>query len=115
MIMTECLLVTLRLSTDYDGRESVDRYDTLFGGTPLVTRTRDPEHDTARALKAIGYTGKFWTVNAKTGKKRMLVDIDKAAGLTVIESKVTGLRGQGVGAVPGCPFPLSCNAASELF
>jgi hypothetical protein len=60
-------------------------YDLTLDGELLVSRSRDPEHDAARALRDRGYTGKFWTVDAKTGSRRMLVDIAKAARLTVID------------------------------
>jgi hypothetical protein len=80
------VLIEARLATGgyvYAGR---------LDGEVLVTGSRDPEHDAARALLARGQAGKFWTVDAKTGRRRMLVDIAKAALLSVAESDRRGLQ-----------------------
>jgi hypothetical protein len=59
-------------------------------GEVLLTNSRDPEHAAARALVARGHAGNFWTVDEKTGRRRMLVEIGKAARLTVTESDRRG-------------------------
>ena len=46
---------------------------------------RDPECDAARALLALGITGKLTTLDGKTGKPRIMIDIEKAAFLTTEE------------------------------
>jgi hypothetical protein len=61
------------------------RYDVLLGDEVIVSRSRDPEHDTARALHARGFRGKFRTIDFTTGKPRMIVDIVKASRLRVVE------------------------------
>jgi hypothetical protein len=61
------------------------RYDVLLGDKVIVSRSRDPEHDAARALLARGVSGRFRTMDFATGKPRMIVDIAKAARLSVIE------------------------------
>ena len=47
--------------------------------------SRDPECDVARALLARGITGKLTMVDANTGKQRTIIDIERAAKLTVKE------------------------------
>jgi hypothetical protein len=61
------------------------RYDVILGDEVIVRRSRDPEHDTARALLARGVGGRFRTIDFATGRPRMVVDVEKAARLTIIE------------------------------
>jgi hypothetical protein len=61
------------------------RYSVIFRGKLLVERSRDPECDTARALLATGYTGKLAMLDGKTGKPRIIVDIEKTSRLTTEE------------------------------
>ena len=63
--------------TDEDGRE-------------LVARSRVPEFDAARALLAKGVTGRLesWWVSATY--PAMILDIEKAVGLTVVETETVG-------------------------
>jgi hypothetical protein len=61
------------------------RYSVIFRGKLLVGRSRDPECDAARALLAMGIIGKLTMLDGKTGKPRVIVDIEKAARLTVEE------------------------------
>lgn len=58
----------------------------LFEGKLLVDRSRDPECDTARALRAKGITGKLTMLDGKSGRPRIIVDIEKASRLTVEET-----------------------------
>jgi hypothetical protein len=46
----------------------------------------------ARALLARGITGKLTMVDANTGKPRTIIDIERAAKLTVSEESRDGLR-----------------------
>ena len=61
------------------------RYSVLFDGKLLVEGSRDPECDAARALLAQGITGKLTLCDGKTGRPRTIIDIEKAAKLTVEE------------------------------
>jgi hypothetical protein len=61
-------------------------YSVLCNGKLLVERSRDPECDAARALLARGITGKLSLCDGKTGKPRTMVDIERAAKLTVEEA-----------------------------
>jgi hypothetical protein len=61
------------------------RYSVIFQGRLLVERSRDPACDAARALLAEGITDKLTMLDGKTGRPRMIVDIERAARLTVEE------------------------------
>jgi hypothetical protein len=61
-------------------------YSVVFDGKLLVERSRDPECDAARALVAIGLTGKLTLCDGKTGVPRTIINIEKAARLTVEET-----------------------------
>jgi hypothetical protein len=61
------------------------RYSVLFNGRLLVEGSRDPECDAARALVAQGITGKLTLCDGKTGTPRTIIDIERAARLTVEE------------------------------
>jgi hypothetical protein len=54
-------------------------YDVTFDGERIVTHSRDPEHDLARALLARGIKGKATLHDGNTGKPRTIVNIEKAA------------------------------------
>jgi hypothetical protein len=62
------------------------RYSVVFGGKLLVDRSRDPECDAARLLLAKGITGQLTLLDGKTGKPRTVIDIERAARLTVEET-----------------------------
>jgi hypothetical protein len=61
-----------------------------------VERSRDPEHDAARVLLAKGITGKLTLCDGKTGIPRTIIDIEKAAKLSVAEESRDGLRKRNV-------------------
>lgn len=61
------------------------RYSVIFQGKLLVDRSRDAACDAARVLRARGITGKLAMLDGKTGRPRMMVDIERAARLTVEE------------------------------
>jgi hypothetical protein len=54
-------------------------YDVLLDGQTIVSNSRDPEHDLARALLARGIKGVAEVIDGKTGKPRSRVNIEKAA------------------------------------
>ena len=57
----------------------------IFRGKLLVERSKQPECDAARALLAKGITGKLTLLDGKTGKPRIVIDIEQLAHLTVEE------------------------------
>ena len=67
------------------------RHDVLLDGDVIVRRSRDPEHDAARVLHARGLHGQFRTIDFRTGRPRMILDIEKAARLRTVERNDTGL------------------------
>ena len=67
------------------------RYDVLLDSDVIVRGSRDPEHDAARALHARGLRGRFRTNDFRTGKLRMILDIEAAAKLRTVERSDTGL------------------------
>jgi len=54
-------------------------YDVALDGEFLITDSRDPEHDLARALLARGIRGVIEVIDGKTGKLRSRVNTEKAA------------------------------------
>ncbi|HUW74545.1 MAG TPA: hypothetical protein VMW05_11085 [Methyloceanibacter sp.] len=56
-------------------------YDVLFDGELIVTDSRDPEPDLARALLARGIKGRVEIRDGKTGKHRSTVNTEAAAKL----------------------------------
>ena len=67
------------------------RYDVLLDGNVIVRRSRDPEHEAARALHDRGLRGQFRTIDFHTGEPRMILDIARAAKLSIVERNDTGL------------------------
>ena len=69
------------------------RYTVLFNGRLLLKNSRDPELDAARALVAMGLTGKLTICDGKTGRPRSIIpDIEEAAGFRMSEEDRDGLR-----------------------
>ena len=66
-----------------DGR---DRYAVVFDGERIVTGSRDPEPDAARALLARGVTGKLVMLDGKTHRPRTIINIARAAKLRTVET-----------------------------
>ena len=81
------------------------RYSVIFRGKLLVERSRDPECDVARALVAKGITGKLTLLDGKTGKPRIIIDIEKADRLTAEEGP-NGPRFRRFRGVEKAPTPL---------
>ena len=59
----------------------VGLWSVLFDGKLLVERSRDPECDAARALLALGHSGKL-TMCDRDGRYLCMVDIERAAKVT---------------------------------
>ena len=84
--------VKARLHPHWVGGRDGYVYSVVFAGKLLVERSRDPECDAARALLAMGITGKLTMLDGKTGVPRTIVNIEKAAKLMVSEESRGGLR-----------------------
>jgi hypothetical protein len=84
--------VTARLHPLWAGGRADYVYSVIFDGKLLVEGRSDPECDAARALLAMGYTGKLTLLDGKTAKPRTVIDIEKAARLRVSEESRNGLR-----------------------
>jgi hypothetical protein len=54
-------------------------YDVVFEGETIITDSRDPDHDLARALLARGITGKVTLHDGNTSKPRTIINIERAA------------------------------------
>jgi hypothetical protein len=65
---------------------SSDRYSVEYGGEIIVVSSRTAEMDAARVLLKRGITGLLTFLDAKTGNPRTIIDIEKAAKLTVWEN-----------------------------
>jgi hypothetical protein len=64
------------------------RYAVLLGERVLVYDTRCPEHDAARALLALGITGRVEVLRGD--KVAATMDVETAAGFTIVENVNTG-------------------------
>ena len=69
-----------------------NRYSAWFDGEEIISGSRDPEHDIARALLAKGIAGRALIVDGHTGARRSWVNIEKAAPLRMVEESRGGLR-----------------------
>jgi hypothetical protein len=78
--------------TEGKHRESWYLYDVEFDGRLVVTNSKDAECDLARVLLARGVKGAVTVLDAITGKPRTIVNIEKAANLTVLETRRHGPR-----------------------
>jgi hypothetical protein len=94
-----------RLHPHWAGGRSGYVYSVLHDCKLLVERSRDPECDAARALLAKGITGKLTLCNGKTGVPRTIIDIEKAAKLSVADESRDGLRFRKYRGNPDNSFP----------
>ena len=78
-------MLKARLHPHWVGGKAGYLYSVLLDGKLLVERSRDQQFDAARALLAQGFTGKLTLLDGKTGKPRIMIDIEKGAKLTVKE------------------------------
>jgi hypothetical protein len=67
------------------GRRDAYLYDVEFDGEVIVSSSHNPEHEGARALLARGVTGKLTLIDSGTGKPCTIINIEKAAALTVVD------------------------------
>jgi hypothetical protein len=84
------------------------RYSVIVRGKLLVRDSRDPECDAARALLAMGFTGKLALLDGKTGKPRTTIDIDGAARLRTEEGPRGPYRTE---SVVDRPYAAEANSA----
>ena len=95
-------MLTARLHPRWVGGNAGYRHSVIFDGELLVDRSRDPEFDAARALLAKGITGKLIMLEGKTGRPRTIINIEKAAKVTVKEGP---LRFENVSIPDRAPSP----------
>jgi hypothetical protein len=79
-------LIAKRPEKQGSARQDYYLYDVVYDGETLVTASRCPECDLARALKAKGISGKVTLLDAVTSTPRLLINIEGAARLTVEEN-----------------------------
>src|SRR4026209_346236 len=97
--------LTARLHPNWVGGRDGYRYSVICRGQLIVDRSRDPECDAARALKAMGHTGKLTMLDGKTGVRRRIINIEKAAKLAVEPGALpaSGNTVRGVAVKPPAP------------
>jgi hypothetical protein len=88
VVNKKMLVAGVRPPVHEEGRPYSGLYSVEYDGE--IMGSRGPEHDAARALLAKGTTGKLTFVDANTGKPRAIIDIEKAAKLTVREDRRPG-------------------------
>ena len=71
--------LTVELHPIWKGGSRGYSYNVTLNGEVIVSLSRDPETDLARALLARGINGLVTVVDAKTARPRTLVNIEKAA------------------------------------
>jgi hypothetical protein len=82
------LLARLHPPVHIEGVRYAGRYSVEFDGDLIVESSRDPERDLARALLARGLRGKVTILDANTGNPRTIIDIERAAHLTMREGRL---------------------------
>jgi len=88
--MIECRLIVHK-TPPIPGRRYVYLYSVSYKGETIVDRSYDDcACDAARALKARGITGQALMVDDQTNKPRYIINIEKAATMTVMEGKTRG-------------------------
>jgi hypothetical protein len=68
-------------------RENWYLYDVIFDGEVIVSDSRDAECEAARVLLGRGITGTLHMHDAETFKPRTIINIEKAAKITVKEDR----------------------------
>ena len=84
--------LTARLHPKWVGGRDGYRNSVIFEGKLIVDRSRNAECDAARALVAMGRTGKLTMLDGKTGRPRTIIDIEKAAKVKAEESRYRSPR-----------------------
>lgn len=72
--------------------ERGQQYRILHAGGVLIERTWNPEHDSARALRELGLAGKIEMWRPGKAHPDAILDIEKAARLTIEEGERRGPR-----------------------
>ena len=88
--MTDLVACLFPCWTPELGRKGIpynDRYNVLMDGERIVTRSRNPDTDVARALLARGITGKLTILDGEAKTPRLRLDIERAAKITVSEDQ----------------------------
>jgi hypothetical protein len=85
----------------------LDRYSVSFDGEVIVVSSRTAEMDAARVLLARGIKGPLTFLDATSGKPRVIVDIEKAAKLTVREDR------RGMSFVKYRPMPADAHRSTD--
>lgn len=67
------------------------KWSSSLDGVPLVTRHRDIEHASCRALVKLGRRGRVEFIHAASGVVGISMDIERGAGLSTVEDD-RGLR-----------------------
>jgi hypothetical protein len=68
------------------------RWSVAYAGAVIVASSPDPEHDAARALLALGLTGRMETWSEGRTSPRVIGDIERMAGFRMTEEDQQGLR-----------------------
>jgi hypothetical protein len=84
------MALTARLHPRWVGGRTGYVYSVVFDGKLIVDQSANAEFDAARALLAMGHTGRLTILDGKTGRARLTLDIEKAATLTVREDARRG-------------------------
>lgn len=92
-------LVPVRVYRNTKEYASGFKWNVVFDGKALLKASRNPEFDACRALVKLGLTGKLTTYR-EDGRPCMTLNIEKAAKMTVSETRAHGPR-----FVPYKPFP----------
>jgi hypothetical protein len=81
--MVTSLVVRLHPPIHEEGARYTELYSVESDGEIVVVGSRNPECDLARALLAKGITGKVTMLDASISKPRTVIDIERAAKVTV--------------------------------
>ncbi len=77
-----------------------DRWSVSYNGVVICCSSHDPEHDAARALLALGVTGRMETWSAGRTSARVIGDIERMAGFTMVDGDQRGNTSPEMEALP---------------
>lgn len=84
-----------------------DRWRVWFKGAVLIPSARDPEHEAARALQALGCTGMVEVWHARAVHPASRLDIERCATRTVAETARHGPQSRTWRPYPRTPMPIA--------
>lgn len=84
-----------------------DRWRVWFKGAVLIPSARDPEHEAARALQALGITGTIEAWHLGACHRAMRLDIERSVTRTVAETERHGPRFRTWRPRPRTPMPIA--------